>query len=77
MAAVFVQLVATIGAGFFAEAFGLRNAAFLAPLGALVAAVSLWLSPARRLRDLPVKPLHGVPPLEALVETSRNEPVGG
>lgn len=77
VAAVFVQLVATIGAGFFAEAFGLRNAAFLAPIGALVAAVSLWLSPARRLRHLPVEPLHGVPPLEAVVETSRHEPIGG
>jgi MFS family permease len=77
VAAVFVQLVATIGAGFFAEAFGLREAAFLAPLGAMVAAISLWLSPARHLRDLPVEPMHGVPSLAAVVETSRNEPIGG
>lgn len=77
VAAVFVQLVATIGAGYFAEAFGLREAAFLAPLGALVAAISLWLSPARHLRDLPVEPMHGVPSLAAVVETSRNEPIGG
>jgi MFS family permease len=76
VAAVFVQLVATIGAGFFAEAVGLRNAAFLAPLGALVAAVSLWLSPARHLRDLPVEPMHGIPAMAA-VEATRNEPIGG
>lgn len=77
VAAVLVQLVATIGAGFFAEAFGLRTAAFLAPLGALVAALSLWLSPARRLRDLPIEPMHGVPPVVAVVEAARNEPIGG
>ena len=81
VAAVLVQLLATIGAGIAAEAIGLRNAAFLAPLGAVAAAAALFFSPARALRALPGEPLHGVPPLveaaEAVVEVSRHEPIGG
>ncbi|HEX2194123.1 MAG TPA: MFS transporter [Candidatus Limnocylindria bacterium] len=81
VAAGLVQLLATIGAGFAAEAIGLRNAAFLAPLGALVAAGALWFSPVRGLRTLPAEPAHGLPPLaaaaEAVVVTSRDEPIGG
>ncbi|HEX6129810.1 MAG TPA: MFS transporter [Candidatus Limnocylindria bacterium] len=81
VAAVLVQLLATIGAGIAAEAIGLRNAAFLAPLGALAAAAALFFSPARTLRALPGEPLHGIPPLveaaEAVVEVSRHEPIGG
>jgi MFS family permease len=80
VAAGLVQLVATIGAGLAAEAIGLRNAAFLAPLGALVAAGALWFSPVRHLRALPAEPVHGPPALraaEVVVESSRDEPIGG
>jgi MFS family permease len=81
VAAVLAQLVATVGAGLFAEAVGLRAAAFLAPLGGLVAAAALWLSPARRLRTLPSEPVHGLPTLPAaaaiVAERSRDEPIGG
>ena len=81
VAAGLVQLVATIGAGLAAEAIGLRGAAFLAPIGALTAAGVLWFSPVRRLRTLPLEPVHGVPPLlvaaKAVVATSRDEPIGG
>ena len=59
VAAVLAQLAATIGGGLFAEAVGLRAAAFLAPLGGLVAAAALWWSPVRHLRTLPAGPLHG------------------
>jgi hypothetical protein len=75
--AVSAQLAATIGGGLFAEAFGLRAAAFLAPIGAAVAAAALWFSPVRRLRVLPATPIHGVRPIEALAESVRDEPVGG
>jgi MFS family permease len=75
-----VQLAAGIAAGLAAEVIGLRNAAFLAPLGALAAAGALWFSPVRQLRELPSEPLHGPPALraaEAVVEFSRDEPLGG
>ena len=49
VAVLAAQLVATLGAGFLALAVGVREVAFLAPLGGLVAAVVLWLSPVRRL----------------------------
>ena len=81
VAAVLAQLVATIGGGLFAEVVGLREAAFLAPLGGIVAAAALWFSPVRSLRTLPAAPLHGTPSLlraaEAVVETGRDEPIGG
>ena len=53
VAAMLAQLVATIGAGFLAEAIGLRATAWLAPIGGLVAAAILWFSPVRQLLVLP------------------------
>jgi MFS family permease len=43
------QLTATLAAGLIAEVIGLRGAAFLAPLGAVVATVVILASPARSL----------------------------
>ena len=81
VAGLLAQLAATIAGGLFAESVGLRGAAFLAPLGALLAAAVLWFSPVRSLRILPAKPMHGPPPLvraaEAVVEIGRDEPIGG
>ena len=63
VAAMLAQLVATIGAGLLAEAIGLRATAWLAPVGGLVAAGILWLSPVRHLLVLP--PAAGdAPPLD-------------
>ncbi|MES1239547.1 MAG: MFS transporter, partial [Chloroflexota bacterium] len=50
--AVLAQLVGTIGGGLLAEALGLRVATILAPLGALLGATAIWLSPVRRLRTI-------------------------
>jgi MFS family permease len=50
VAAVAAQLLGTIGAGLVAEAFGLRVATAIAPIGALVGAAVLWFSPVRALR---------------------------
>lgn len=81
VAAVSAQLVATIAGGLLAEAIGLRGALFVAPLGAALAAVLLWRSPVRSLRELPAEPLHGPTPLlaaaAAAAEASRDQPVGG
>ncbi|HEX5578140.1 MAG TPA: hypothetical protein VFY43_00550, partial [Candidatus Limnocylindria bacterium] len=79
VAAGTVQLLATIAAGLAAEAVGLRNAAFLAPIGALAAAAFLWFSPVRTLRTLPAEPVHGLPasPAEAMLAAARDEPIGG
>jgi predicted MFS family arabinose efflux permease len=81
VAAVLAQLVATLIGGLVAEVIGLRAALFLAPLGGLLGAAALWFSPVRRLRVLPVEPLHGPPGLpgaEAVAgESARDEPVGG
>jgi hypothetical protein len=70
-----------------AEALGLRTAAFLAPIGALVAATALWFSPVRHLRTLPAEPIHGAPRLPGAAEATgaagaagdvaRDEPIGG
>jgi MFS family permease len=49
VATVAAQLAATLAGGLVAEAAGLRGAAFLAPLGALLGAVALGVTPARRL----------------------------
>jgi MFS family permease len=80
VAAVMMQLVATIAGGLLAELIGLRGALVIAPAGAVVAAVVLWLSPVRTLRALPSEPVYG-PGLQgavrAVVETSRDEPIGG
>jgi MFS family permease len=47
------QLLAALGAGLLAELVGLRATAYLAPLGTLVAAAILVVSPVRRLHALP------------------------
>jgi MFS family permease len=52
VAMVLAQLAATLAGGLVAEAVGLRAAAFLAPLGALLGAGAIWLSPVRRLRTI-------------------------
>jgi MFS family permease len=51
-AMLLAQLVATLAAGVLAVVIGLRFTLFLAPLGALVAAAIIWLSPLRRMRAL-------------------------
>ncbi len=50
VATVAAQLAATLAGGLVAEAVGLRGAAFLAPIGALLGAVALASTPARTLR---------------------------
>jgi MFS family permease len=50
VAMVLAQLGATLLGGLVAEAVGLRGAAFLAPIGALLGATAIWVSPVRRLR---------------------------
>jgi MFS family permease len=81
VAAVSAQLAATLVGGLVAEVIGLRVALFLAPLGGLLGAAALWFSPVRRLRVLPAEPLHGpaaIPaPAAVVVETGRDEPIGG
>jgi predicted MFS family arabinose efflux permease len=52
VAMVLAQLAATLAGGLVAEAVGLRAAAFLAPLGALIGAGAIWFSPVRRLRTI-------------------------
>jgi MFS family permease len=64
VASVIAQLLATLVAGVLAETIGLRATAWLAPLGGLLGAVVLWLSPVRTLMVLP-EPAGGVPPLDA------------
>jgi len=64
VAAMVAQLIATIGAGFLAEAIGLRATAWLAPLGGLVGAAILWASPVRAMLTLP-PPAEGGEPLPA------------
>lgn len=56
VAMVLAQLAATLAGGLVAEAVGLRAAAFLAPLGALVGAAVIWLSPVRSLRSIDPRP---------------------
>jgi hypothetical protein len=68
------QFAAAIGAGLLAEAIGLRATAFLAPLGALLAAAILYWSPVRYLRDLPV--MDSRTPAQVAYEVERDQPVG-
>jgi predicted MFS family arabinose efflux permease len=68
------QLAAALGAGLLAEVIGLRATAFLAPLGALLAAAILYWSPVRYLRDLPV--MDGRSPAQVAYEVERDQPVG-
>ncbi len=78
VASVLAQLVATLAAGVLAEAIGLRATAWLAPLGGLVAAAVLWLSPVRDLISLPT--IEGeVPyldPLAIAVALEKEQPPG-
>ncbi len=74
VASAAAQLVATIGAGLLAEVIGLRATAFLAPLGGLLAAVVLYRSPVRTLRELPS--LDDRQPAEVVVDVERDLPVG-
>jgi len=68
------QFSAAIGAGLLAEVIGLRATAFLAPLGALLAAAILYWSPARALRDLPR--MDDRLPAQVVVDIERDQPVG-
>jgi MFS family permease len=52
VAVLFAQLVATLGSGVLALVIGLRETAFLGPLGGAVAALVLWLSPVRNMRAI-------------------------
>ncbi|MHB8892890.1 MAG: MFS transporter [Candidatus Limnocylindrales bacterium] len=52
VAMVLAQLTATLVGGLLAELIGLRGAAFLAPIGALLGAWALYASPVRRLRRI-------------------------
>ncbi|MCJ7710737.1 MAG: MFS transporter [Chloroflexi bacterium] len=52
VAMVLAQLAATLLGGLLAELLGLRAAAFLAPIGALLGAWALYASPVRRLRRI-------------------------
>ena len=68
------QFTAAIGAGLLAETIGLRATAFLAPVGALLAAAILYWSPARTLRDLPR--LDSRSAARVVVDVERDQPVG-
>ena len=74
VAAVFAQLVATLGAGLLAEAIGLRATAWLAPLGGLLGAAILWWSPVRSLREMPT--IDDRTAAAAAVDSERDQPVG-
>lgn len=74
VAAVGAQLAATIAAGLLAEAFGLRVAAALAPIGAVVGAAVLWFSPVRGLR---IRSLEGGRAATESLERSPEHPIGG
>jgi MFS family permease len=52
VAMVLAQLTATLLGGLLAELIGLRGAAFLAPIGALLGAWALYASPVRSLRRI-------------------------
>ena len=71
---VLAQLVCTIGAGLLAEAIGLRETAWLAPLGGLIAATIVWWSPVRRLRS--VATTTELEAVEVALESERDQPVG-
>jgi MFS family permease len=67
------QLVATVGAGLVAEASGLRAAALLAPVGALVGALVLWQSPVWGLRMETLVEQRD----DALPDVTGEQPIGG
>ena len=68
------QFSAALGAGLLAEAIGLRATAFLAPIGALLAAAVLYWSPVRTLRDLPR--MDARTPAQVVVDVERDQSVG-
>jgi MFS family permease len=68
------QFSAAIGAGLLAEVIGLRATAFLAPVGALLAAAILYWSPARTMRELPRMDQRS--PAQVVVDIERDQPVG-
>ena len=74
VASVSAQLVGTIAAGLVAEAFGLRVAAALGPLGALAGAVILVASPVRTVR-IGALDAGVVAPYEP--DTVGEQPIGG
>ena len=57
VAMVGAQLAGTLLGGLIAEVVGLRGAALLAPLWALLGAGAVWLSPVRRLRTVDEGPV--------------------
>ena len=63
VAMVLAQLVATLAGGLVAEAIGLRGAALLAPVGALLGALALYASPVRGIVrfDGPTEGIDAVP----------------
>ncbi len=61
VAMVLAQLAATILGGVLAEVIGLRGAAFLAPIGALLGAAAIWFSPVRHLRRIEPREPTGSP----------------
>ena len=78
--AVAAQLVVTLGAGLLAEVIGLRATAFLAPVGGFVAALILWRSPVRILRELPAADERTAPDdrtaAEIVAGSERDQPAG-
>ena len=86
VAATLAQLAATLAAGLLAEVIGLRAVTWLAPLGGLLGAAILWLSPVRSLVALPERPVEtdGSPredPLAAAAAAAlageHDQPIGG
>jgi hypothetical protein len=57
-----------------AEVIGLRATAFLAPVGALLAAAVLYWSPVRTLRELPR--MDDRSPAQVMVDVERDQPLG-
>ena len=52
VATLLAQLVCTLGAGALALYIGLRETTFIAPLGGVLAAIFLWASPVRRMKQI-------------------------
>ena len=72
------ELTATVTAGILAELIGLRPVMWLAPLGAILAAAILWVSPVRHLIALPAAPEGGEPfdPVAVAVAAELERPPG-
>jgi predicted MFS family arabinose efflux permease len=80
VAAMVAQLIATLGAGLLAEAIGLRATAWIGPLGGVVGAAILWVSPVRGLMALPAhvegEELPAVDPLTVAAAVEWDQPPG-